>query len=342
MSIVMSSSQFGDPDRAAISLAWQTGNAINPVESRMRRDLAAVAAAAHGAVLTLSPPLRDAAAHHFNWPTVGTDASPQHLCLPGKLMRARLCLLSAALVGGRRAAAVPHAASVELTHNFTLVFDDFMDKDAVRRGRPAVWARFGPSAAMLLGVELYAVAIELLAQCGGTASARRLVDAGHSLSGGQHEDLDMASATELVPSNTRRWTAMAEAKTGALFGCAMALGGIAGGADAAMVSKLDRAGRCVGVAFQIVDDLLRAWGDELQLGKPVVRMATGNLYPPLAALLTHPSGEQPGMGAAMAAVRPSVDDILGKALSLLTDVCVNHEAITELASLVMDSVSRIR
>jgi geranylgeranyl diphosphate synthase type I len=315
----------------------------------MRQDLAAVAAMTYDAVLTLSPALRDAATYHFNWPPQPRTAelpSSETLSLPGKGMRAQLCLLSAALVGGQRSAAVPYAASIELTHNFTLVFDDFMDQDTVRRGRPAVWVRFGPNVAMLLGVELYAIAIELLAQLGSEASVRRLVAAGHSLSGGQYEDLDMVSAAESAPVSTERWTAMAEGKTGALFGCAMALGGLAGGADITTVSKLDRAGRCVGVAFQIVDDLLRVWGDEVQLGKPVVSHGTANLYPPLAAMLTHADAHQPSerpdIRVALAATRPSVESLLGKALSLLADVCVDREAITEIVSLVVDSASRIR
>lgn len=309
--------------------------------SSPRRELAAVATTAYEAVSALPSPLREAAAHHFGWPSQGVGTPRHSPSLPGKLMRARLCLLSAALVGGERATAVPQAASVELTHNFTLVLDDIMDHDPVRRGRAAVWSRFGPNSAMLLGVELYAVAIELLAQNSGAAAVRLLVDAGHTLCGGQCEDLDMAAADH-VRSDIARWTAMAEAKTGALFGCAMALGGLAGSVDSSVEGGLDRAGRCVGIAFQIIDDLLRAWGDESFLGKPVVPDAAGNLYPPLAGLLADPSGKRPGIDHALAVVRSPVADLLDEAISLTTDVGVDRAAIAEFVDLVTDVAGRVR
>ena len=342
MPILLSPS--GDPDRVAVRRAGHVDSAADPVAARMRADLAAVAGTAYEAVLALAPPLRDAAMYHFNWAPPDAAGRRSLPCLPGKGLRARLCLISAALVGGDRATAVPHAAAVELTHNFTLVVDDVMDQDGIRRGRPTVWARFGRDTAILLGIELYAVAIELLAQRADAAAVRRLVHAGHALSGGQHDDLGMAGAAQPAMPSAERWTAMAEAKTGALFGCAMALGGLAGGAGATTADKLDRSGRLIGVAFQIVDDLLRGWGDQAQSGKPVVHAATGNLYPPLAALLTHSAAHPPGpaaLTAAVAATRPSVDGLLGRALALVGEAGVDRAAITEFSSLVVNSANRV-
>jgi geranylgeranyl pyrophosphate synthase len=154
----------------------------------------------------------------------------------------------------------------------------------------------------------------------------------------------MVRTTEPASPSIDRWTAMAVGKTGSLFGCATALGGIAGGADAAAVDTLDDAGRCLGAAFQIVDDVLRVCGDEEDLGKPVVSRPAANLFPPLAIWLAHAdvrgADGRPDLRAALALTRPAVEHLVARALSLFADVAVDHDAMTGVTEVVAASAFR--
>lgn len=191
----------------------------------------------------------------------------------GKLVRPALTLLSAVAVGGRPEEAVPGAVAVELVHDFTLLHDDVMDGDALRRHRPAAWSAFGTGTAVLTGDALLAAALHTLAGTPGertavekAAALRELVSALPELVRGQSDDM----AFEKVPAiSVAGYLAMAEGKTGALIGCACALGGILAGADAERVGLLREFGRRLGVAYQCVDDVLGIWGSSPRSGKPV-------------------------------------------------------------------------
>ncbi|NYV78093.1 polyprenyl synthetase family protein, partial [Streptomyces sp. UH6] len=110
----------------------------------------------------------------------------------GKLVRPALTLLSAAAVGADPGAAVPGAVAVEMVHDFTLLHDDVMDGDALRRHRPASWSVFGTSAAVLTGDALLAAALQALAatpQARAAAAVRELVAALLDLVRGQSVDV---------------------------------------------------------------------------------------------------------------------------------------------------------
>ncbi|MGV9567657.1 polyprenyl synthetase family protein [Streptomyces sp. NPDC003480] len=224
----------------------------------------------------------------------GTDAGPRG----GKGIRQALALLGAELAGAPAGTGVPAAVAVELVHTFSLVHDDIMDGDALRRGRPALWKAYGTGPAVLAGDALLALAVEILSA--DPAAARRLAGALDDLVRGQADDLLFARRPWTGPEavTAREYETMAEHKTGALLGCALALGAQLGGAGDQTVAALDRAGRHLGVAFQIVDDLLGIWGDPEVTGKPVhgdlregkktfpVLAALGGSYgPELAGLL---------------------------------------------------------
>jgi geranylgeranyl diphosphate synthase type II len=178
-------------------------------------------------------------------------------------------------VGGPWRRALPAAVAVECVHAFSLVHDDLpaLDDDDYRRGRLTTHRRFGEATAILAGDALLAFAFEELtrlleAGVGAArvaAATRRLARAcgGEELIGGQ--TLDLAAEGKRV--TRARVRAIHERKTGALFGAALALGGIAGGASAERVVALERAGRRLGLAFQIHDDLLNARSSLAQLGK---------------------------------------------------------------------------
>ncbi|MDO0929163.1 polyprenyl synthetase family protein [Streptomyces sp. TG1A-8] len=221
------------------------------------------------AVGRLHPWLAEMAAYSFGWCEVGgTPATAPG----GKGVRQALAVLGAEAAGADGRAGVPAAVAVELVHAFSLLHDDVMDGDAIRRRRPAVWKAYGTGPAVLAGDALFALAVEALtAAPGGPGALRLLSSALADLVRGQADDLLFAARPWSGPQRVTpaEYRAMARRKTGSLLGCAAALGAALGGAPEPVVTALDRAGRQLGVAFQLVDDVLGLWGDPAVTGKPV-------------------------------------------------------------------------
>lgn len=221
----------------------------------------------------------------------GVGAGPSR----GKGVRQALAVLGAESVSGPGRAGVPGAVAVELVHTFSLLHDDIMDGDALRRGRPALWKAYGTGPAVLAGDALFALGVETLADTPHAGPAvRQLTTALGDLVGGQADDLLFAERpwTGAEAVGAGEYLTMAERKTGALLGCALALGARLAGAPDGTVAELDRAGRHLGVAFQIADDVLGVWGDPERTGKPVhgdLRQGKKTL-PVLAALDATPGG----------------------------------------------------
>ncbi|MFE9093745.1 family 2 encapsulin nanocompartment cargo protein polyprenyl transferase [Streptomyces sp. NPDC007264] len=234
----------------------------------LERTRAAVDPELRRAVDSLPGPMRRIARYHFGWEHAdGTPADGN----AGKAIRPALVLAATRALGGRRATAVRAAVAVELVHNFTLLHDDVMDRDTTRRHRPTAWTVFGDTDAILAGDALQALAQRLLAEDPGPSSgpaAARLAACVVELCAGQHADtaMERRGPHEVTLDEV---LAMAEAKTGALLGCACALGALYAGAAEAEVEALDAFGRELGLAFQLVDDVMGIWGDPNRTGKPV-------------------------------------------------------------------------
>jgi farnesyl diphosphate synthase len=192
----------------------------------------------------------------------------------GKRLRPLLVLGAAEAVGGNEEAALRAACAVELIHAYSLVHDDMpcMDNDVLRRGKPTVHVAFGEATALLAGDALQALAFALLAPEGGTIPERvqarlcRLLAqaAGHAgMAGGQAIDLAAVgkSLTESELSHMHRL------KTGALLQASVMMGTACGEAGAAAVAGLQDYGRALGLAFQVVDDILDVTADSATLGK---------------------------------------------------------------------------
>ncbi|MFI6357503.1 polyprenyl synthetase family protein [Streptomyces sp. NPDC050743] len=263
-----------------------TVQAPSSVADLLRRCGQLAQPALREAVGRLHPWVAEMAGYAFGWCEVGgaPAAAPG-----GKGVRQALAVLGAEAAGADGRAGVPAAVAVELVHAFSLLHDDVMDGDATRRCRPAVWKAYGTGPAVLAGDALFALAVETLAAAPQGAGAVRLLSAALvDLVRGQADDLLFATRPWTGPERVtpEEYRSMAEGKTGALMGCAAALGAVLGGADAATAGALDRAGRHLGIAFQLVDDVLGIWGDPAVTGKPV----DGDLrqrkktYPVLAAL----------------------------------------------------------
>ena len=194
----------------------------------------------------------------------------------GKRLRPALALAAAAAVGADReaalAAALPFAGALELVHTYSLIHDDLpsMDDDDLRRGRPTSHRVFGEALAILAGDALHSLAFEsLLERTPDPTLARRLgLDLARAagvrgMVGGQVEDLDAMHAEP----DEARLERLHRGKTAALFAAACEGGGRAGGAGPAQVEALRRFGLELGLAFQIVDDVLDETGTAASLGK---------------------------------------------------------------------------
>ncbi|NPA84645.1 MAG: polyprenyl synthetase family protein [Crenarchaeota archaeon] len=187
----------------------------------------------------------------------------------GKRLRPALVLLVAKALGGTTEAALPAAASVELLHNFTLVHDDIMDRDEMRRGVPTVHVVYGEPMAIIAGDLLYAKAYEaLLRSPQGSDIVKQMAEeltwAAVTVAEGQAMDMMFEERWDVTEEE---YLKMIEKKTGALFGTSAALGALAAGRPE-LKDLLKEFGLILGKAFQIKDDVLSLVGDEKVTGKP--------------------------------------------------------------------------
>ncbi|HEX7353413.1 MAG TPA: polyprenyl synthetase family protein [Mycobacteriales bacterium] len=223
--------------------------------------------ALRAAIARLHPTLAQVAAYHRGW--VDADGAPAGPAT-GKALRPALALLGADAARVPASTALPAAVSVELVHDFSLLHDDLMDGDTERRHRPTAWTVFGMPAALLAGDGLLALAYRLLEESSapGSAVAQGILAACvDRLVGGQADDLDFEHRLDVSYDD---YLAMSAGKTGALLGAACCLGAALGGARAEQVAALAQYGEELGLAFQLVDDLLGIWGDPDVTGKPVL------------------------------------------------------------------------
>lgn len=168
---------------------------------------------------------------------------------------------------------MPAACAVEMVHTYSLIHDDLpaMDDDDLRRGRPSCHAKFGVATAILAGDALLAQAFEVLmdvqpAEVAARCCAALAQAAGAScLVGGQEDDLK----AEFVNLGLDELESIHRRKTGALIVTSLRLGAFIGQADERQLAALGTYGEKLGLAFQIVDDLLDLEGDEDKLGKRI-------------------------------------------------------------------------
>ncbi len=192
----------------------------------------------------------------------------------GKRLRPLLVMAACEAVHGKPEAALRAACAVELIHAYSLVHDDMpcMDNDVLRRGKPTVHVKFGEAQALLAGDALQALAFELLTPDDGSVDVRvqallcRMLAqaAGYQgMAGGQA--IDLASVGKALSSE--RLHDMHRLKTGALLQASVMMGAACGDSSAAAQAALRDYGAAVGLAFQVVDDILDVTADSATLGK---------------------------------------------------------------------------
>ena len=206
------------------------------------------------------------------------DAMSYSLMAGGKRIRAIMVMAFCELCGGNPADAVPFAAAIEMIHAYSLIHDDLpcMDDDDMRRGKPSCHIAFGEANALLAGDGLLTRAFETVLNRKNTPNlpAERVLKAASVLAdaagaegmvGGQVIDLENEGKQmpyELLQTLDRL-------KTGALIRASAMMGCIVAGADEETVRRAERYAAAVGLAFQIVDDILDVTADEQAFGKPV-------------------------------------------------------------------------
>lgn len=218
------------------------------------------------AVAQLDPHLLTPITYHLGF--TDADGTPIEAG-SGKGIRSALAFLGAEAVGAPAETALPGAVAVELIHNFSLIHDDIMDGDRVRRHRPTVWDVFGVADAIIVGDALHTLAFEQLlidpTQVPAMTAGVRLAQATSAMIAGQAQDV----ALDRQPAATLDECLIMEGnKTGALLAQSVAIGAVLGEGTDDEVAALERYGSSLGLAFQAVDDVLGIWGDPAVTGKP--------------------------------------------------------------------------
>jgi geranylgeranyl diphosphate synthase type I len=267
------------------------------------------------AIDRLPHPMRRIAGYHLGW----WDENGQRTHTgEGKSIRPTLVLLAAEAAGGRASPAVGAAVAVELVHNFSLLHDDVLDRDLTRRHRPTAWTVFGVAGAILAGDLLLSLALDVIGASdhpGATQGARMLNAAVLNMIHGQSTDMSFEERPDVALSEC---LSMIERKTGALLGCACALGASFGGGTPEQVDHLRRFGEDLGVAFQLVDDLLGIWGDPGRTGKPVYSdLQYHKKSAPIVAALSSPTPAGRELAELYGSDQPLSGDDLVRAAALV-------------------------
>ncbi|HPE47507.1 MAG TPA: polyprenyl synthetase family protein [Hyphomonas sp.] len=193
------------------------------------------------------------------------DLSGYIVSAGGKRLRPMLTLMAAHAVGKPNHSTHVLAAAVEFIHTATLLHDDVVDESDLRRGKPAAKAIWGEKASILVGDFLFARAFNLLVETRSLAILDRLATASTTIAEGEVRQLAAMSQRDLP---TEEYLTIIEAKTGALFEAAAETGALSAGGDA-FADAFATYGKNLGLAFQIIDDVLDYGGTTAVIGKSV-------------------------------------------------------------------------
>jgi geranylgeranyl diphosphate synthase type II len=195
----------------------------------------------------------------------------------GKRLRPLLCLAAAETVGGRAQDVMPAACALEMIHTYSLIHDDLpaMDDDELRRGQPTCHVAFDEATAILAGDALLTLAFQILstAAMDPPPPVEAWLNVIHAVStaAGQY-GMVLGQSLDIAAEGGRRMTLdqlqrMHALKTGALIETSLECGAVLGAADREQIARLKRYGSKIGLAFQVVDDILNVEGDPAIMGK---------------------------------------------------------------------------
>ncbi|MGX1773731.1 polyprenyl synthetase family protein [Nocardia brasiliensis] len=238
-----------------------------PLPDAVHRSREMLRAGMESALAPVHPDLALACRYYFGWCEL--DGTPIR-ARGSRGLQASVAFLSAQAVGGAPESALPGAIAMEFLHNSSLLHDDLMDEDAVRRDRPTVWAVLGTPTSLLSGNALWIAANAVLLSVPGelgTVATRLLNSALQTLTAALATELNFERrpAAEIA---LEEWPQIGFGKGGALLGCGAALGARLGGGSAASAEPLEQAARHAGLAWQAMNDVENIWGDAGLIGKP--------------------------------------------------------------------------
>ncbi|MHA3704336.1 polyprenyl synthetase family protein [Jatrophihabitans sp. YIM 134969] len=277
---------------------------------------ALVDAPLRAAVDRLDERMRLIASYQMGW--VEADGTPRPAG-GGKAVRPTLAVLGARAAGAAPLVGVPGAVAVELVHNFSLLHDDVMDRDVERRHRPTGWAVYGDGQAILAGNAMLIAAIEAVQESGphATAAVSTLLAATQRLITGQAEDLAYEKRTDLTVDDVLH---MEAGKTAALLACSASIGAVLAGGSRETVDALAEFGEQLGMAFQLVDDVLGIEGDPAVTGKSSSSdIRAGKRSAPVVAALAGGSAASAELEALLAGGPPDAEADVDRAAALLRE-----------------------
>ncbi len=207
--------------------------------------------------------------YHLGWVDKNLAAAS---CSPGKRLRPIFCMLACEAVGGQVEQALPAATAIELLHNFSLIHDDIEDDSSTRRHRATVWKVWGMAHGINCGDAMFAISFRALTRLqdrGAPAEVvlgaqRAFAETCVALTEGQYLDMAFESRLDV---GVDEYLKMIGNKTAALIACSTRIGALVGGAGAETVAQYAGFGENLGLAFQVIDDILGIWGREAQTGK---------------------------------------------------------------------------
>ncbi len=257
------------------------------------------------------------------------------IAIGGKRLRPRLCLLT---YGFYQDTFGPHilepAAGLEVYHTFTLIHDDIMDRSPLRRGHQTVWKKWNEDTAILSGDVMCIDAFKRIAQAPQAVLPQAMAlfsKTASEVCDGQQLDMDFEKRSHVSMPEYMRMIGL---KTGVLLACSVRMGALIGGADLHAQEALYDYGYNLGLAFQVADDYLDAYGDEKVFGKPI----GGDILNAKKSWLTIKAEELGATGMAEALNAPAVTEEekaakIARVKALYNSVGVADAAKTAIAEL---------
>ncbi|MBO4803863.1 MAG: polyprenyl synthetase family protein [Muribaculaceae bacterium] len=189
-----------------------------------------------------------------------------HMALGGKRIRPVLALMACDALGGDLDNALDAAVGIEMFHNFTLLHDDVMDNADVRRGKPTVHRRWNDNTAILSGDTMLTIATQYIARTGSQEVMDLFNKTAIEIYEGQQWDMDFEDRNDVT---VEEYINMIRLKTSVLLGCALKAGALIADARDEDADAIYEAGVNMGLAFQLMDDMLDVWGDPETFGKEI-------------------------------------------------------------------------